>query len=68
MVTAGNLEDSAGVREFSLLNVLNPGAIDSYGDVVLGLAGYSAGMTTDALSIVDDESIFHRGFRLEEDL
>ena len=34
-------------------------AIDADGHIVLGLAGHSAGVATDAGSIVDDKAIIH---------
>ena len=61
MIAARDLKDAASVGECSLLDVLDPGAIHGQGDVVLGLAGDSAGVTADALAVIDDESVSHSG-------
>ena len=57
MVAAMHAEFSRGIRIGSFLDVLDVRPIDADGHIVLGLAGHSAGVTTDAGSIVDDESI-----------
>src|SRR5579863_2538383 len=59
MIAAGDLKDAAGIGERSLFDVLHPGAVHREGDVVLGLAGNGAGVTSDALAIIDDESVAH---------
>lgn len=59
MIATRDLKDAARVRELAFLDVLDPGAIHAYGDLVLGFAGHGAGVATDAPAIVDDESVFH---------
>ena len=59
MITARDLKNAAGVGIGSLLNVLHPSAVYSQRNVVFRLTGNGAGVASDALSIVDDESIAH---------
>ena len=60
MVAPHHREEPFGVRPCTLLDVLHPGAVDSEGDLVLGLAGHRARMAADACRLVDDEPIPHR--------
>jgi hypothetical protein len=57
MVASMHTEFSGGIRIGAGLDVLDVGSIDADGHIVLGLTSDSAGMTTDAGPIVDDESI-----------
>jgi len=59
MIAARDLKNAAGVGEGSLLDVLHPSTVYGEGNVVLGFAGDSAGMTADALTVIDDESVSH---------
>ena len=43
----------------ALLDVFHPGAKHAYWNLVLLLAGYGAGMTTDAAILVDDKAVAH---------
>jgi len=61
MVASMDAEFSGGIWIGSSLDVLDVGSIDSNWNIVLGLTGDSAGMTTYAGSIVDDESIVDHG-------
>jgi hypothetical protein len=66
MIAAGHLEHAAGIRKCSLLDVFHPRAIDGERNVVFRLAGYGAGVTTDALAVIDDESVSHPDFSANE--
>ena len=57
VIAAHDRETALRERERTLLDVFHPGSIDPDRDVVLGLAGDRAGMTTDALPIIDDETV-----------
>jgi hypothetical protein len=59
MVTARDLKDAARVGKHALLYVFHPGSVDAHRYLVLGFARHGASMTTDALAIVDYESVFH---------
>jgi len=59
VVAPHHAESTMRVGETSLLDVLDPGAVDANRCVVLGLASHSAGMTADTLSIIDDECVVH---------
>ena len=60
MVAARHLEHAARVGKHPLLYILHPRPVDGEWNVVLGLAGYRAGVTTDALAVVNDKSVSHR--------
>ena len=61
MIAAGHLEHPAGVGKSALLNIFDPGAVHGERDVVFRLARDCAGVTPDALAIVDDEPVSHAG-------
>jgi hypothetical protein len=61
VIATGNLKDAAGVGEGSLLDVLDPGAIDGERDVVFSLARNGASVAADALAVIDDKSVSHPG-------
>jgi hypothetical protein len=46
-------EEPLGLGPGALLDVLDPGAIDAKGNVVLGFTGNRAGMTTNAVVLID---------------
>jgi hypothetical protein len=56
VVAAHHGKEAASVGELALLNVLHPRAIDADRDLVLAFAGDGAGVTTDAFTVVDQES------------
>ena len=60
MVASRDLKDTAGIGIGTLLHILDPGAVYGEGHVVFRLAGHGAGVTADALTIVDDESVSHQ--------
>ena len=60
MIAARDLKDAASVGVGALLDVFDPGAIHAERHVVLGFAGYRAGMTANALAVIDDKSVLHR--------
>ena len=60
MIAARDLKNPASVGKFAFLNVLDPGAVHTEWDEVLGFACDRAGVTANALAIIDDESVFHR--------
>src|SRR5206468_2885533 len=55
VVAAHHGEQPAAVGEGAFLDVLDPGAIDADGDLVLALARHRAGVAADALAVVDHE-------------
>ena len=59
MVTTIDRENSLRIGEVPLLDILYPSAVNSNRHIVLRLAGDGARVTTDALSVVDDESKIH---------
>jgi len=59
MIAPGDLKDPACVRKNTLLNVLDPGPVHSDRNVVLSLARHRAGMTPDALAVINYEAVFH---------
>ena len=59
MIAAGHLKNAARVGKRALLDVLHPGAIHREGNMILRLARHRAGVTADALAVVDDESVSH---------
>ena len=58
VITAENGEEPLGVGPGSLLDVLDPGSVDSERDLMLGLACDRAGVTADAEVLIDDEAVF----------
>ena len=59
MITSQYTKDSARVRIFTFLCLFNPGAIHTYRDIVLALTSNGARVTTNALSVVYYEAVFH---------
>lgn len=59
MVAALDGKQPPGIREFTFLDVLDPGSIHTDREVVFLFARHRAGVTTDALTVVNDESVFH---------
>ena len=59
VVAAHHAEVAPGVREHALLDVLHPRAVHPQRDLVLLLAGHRAGVTADALALIDDEAVSH---------
>jgi hypothetical protein len=59
VIAARYLEYAACVGKRSLLDILNPCPIHCERNVVLGLAGHGAGVTPNALAIINDESVSH---------
>jgi hypothetical protein len=59
MIAALDRENSACAGKFTLFNILDPGPIDSDRQIMLLLASNCASMTSDALPVVDDESVIH---------
>src|SRR4029077_5761315 len=59
VVAPRDLEEAPRVREGSLLDVLDPRALDSQRNRVLGLARGRAGVAADASPVVDDEREVH---------
>jgi hypothetical protein len=60
MITAKNGKESAGVRVRACFYVLDPGAECAQWNFVFCLTSYGTGMTTDALAMIDQESVFHK--------
>jgi hypothetical protein len=59
MVASLNGKDAASIGENPLFDVFYPGPIHPDREIMLLLAGYSTGMTSDALAIVNDEAVIH---------
>jgi hypothetical protein len=47
------------IRPRALFNILDPGPIDTKRNIVFRLASHRAGVTADALVLVDDETVPH---------
>jgi hypothetical protein len=60
MVAAHHAKMAAGVREFALLDVLDPRAENADWDVVLLLASYRAGVTANTTVVIDYKAIAQR--------
>src|SRR5713226_1678710 len=61
MVAARDLKVPARVGKGSLLDVFDPRAVDTQRDLVLRLARRRARVASDALAVVDEEGVVHRG-------
>ena len=59
MVAARDLKYAARVGENAFLNVLYPGPVHAHRHLVFGLARHRAGVTSDALAVIDYEAVFH---------
>ena len=59
MVAARDLKYPARVGENALFDVLDPSSVHAHWHLVLGLARYRTGVTTDALAVIDYETVFH---------
>jgi hypothetical protein len=59
MVAAGDLKYAARIGEHALLHVLYPSPVHAHRHLVLGFARHRAGVTTDALAVIDYEAVFH---------
>jgi len=60
VVAAENAEMPTGMRKSAFFNVLHPGSKHTDRNLVLLLAGYGTGVTTDAAILVDDKAITHK--------
>lgn len=58
MIAAVDEKITARVGKFAFFDVLDPRSIHADRDVVFGFTRYGAGMTADALALVDDKSVF----------
>ena len=59
MIAARHLKYAARVGKSTLLDVLDPGPIHAHRHLVLCLACHRAGVTSDALAVIDYEAVFH---------
>src|SRR6185437_11118836 len=59
VVTSHHPEVAAGVRVLALLHVLDPGAKDAHGHLVLFFARNSAGVAANAPVLINDEAVAH---------
>jgi hypothetical protein len=59
MIAALYGKNSTGARELSFFNVLHPGSIHTDREIVFLFACNRAGMTANALAIVDNEPVVH---------
>ncbi len=56
MITAYDGKHPARIRELPLFYILDPGPINPDGDIMLCFTSNRAGVTADAVAIVDNES------------
>jgi hypothetical protein len=61
MVAARHLKMAAGIGVCACFDVFDPGAVYAQRNFVFAFAGGGAGMTTNALAVVNDKSIIFRG-------
>jgi len=59
MIAARDLEDSPGIGECSLFNILHPGTVHAERYMVFGFTSHGAGMAANTLSVVDDKAVSH---------
>jgi hypothetical protein len=59
VVAARDLKDAARVGKDALLDVFDPGPVDSDRNLIFGLARHGAGVTANAFAIIDYEAVFH---------
>src|SRR5260370_13374350 len=59
MVAARDLKYAARVGENALLDVLDPGPVHAHRHLVLRFTRHRAGVTSDALAVIDYEAVFH---------
>ena len=59
MIAPRDLKDPACIRKSALLNVLDPGPIHSHRNLVFSLACHRAGVTPDALAVINYKAVFH---------
>ena len=59
MVATKHRKESARVGILTLFDVFDPGAKRAKRDFVFGFAGYGAGVTANAFTMIDDEPVFH---------
>ena len=65
MIATVDKKIAARVGKFAFFDVLDPRSVNADRDVVFGFTRYGAGMTADALALVDDKSVFRQvGFPL----
>ncbi len=60
MIAAVYRKQSAVIGKGPLLHILHMCPINPQGHIVLGFASHRAGVTTDTVPIVNDESVVHR--------
>ena len=58
MIAAVNEKIAPRIGKLTLLDVLDPRSIHSYGYIMFGLACHRAGVAADALALVDHEGVF----------
>jgi hypothetical protein len=59
MIAARDLKYAARVGENAFLDVLDPGPVHTHRHLVLGFTRHRAGVTSDALAVIDYEAVFH---------
>ena len=59
VIAAENAKVPAGMGKLAFLDVLHPGSKHTHWNLVFLLAGYGAGVTTDAAVLVDDKAVTH---------
>ena len=61
MIATLHGKHTPGIGKFPFLDVFDPSPIDADRQIVFLLAGDRAGVTADALAVVDDEAVIHSG-------
>jgi hypothetical protein len=59
VVAPGDLKKAPCVREDPFFGVLHPRPVDAERHFIFGLAGSGAGVATDTLPVIDEETVVH---------
>jgi hypothetical protein len=59
MIAACDLKYAARVGENAFLDILDPGPVHAHRHLILGFTRHRAGVTSDALAVIDYEAVFH---------
>ena len=62
MIAPVNKKIAPRIGKLTLLNVLNPRAVDPNRHIMLGLTRHSTCMTANTLALVDDKGIFRHKY------
>jgi hypothetical protein len=59
VITPHNRKHPGRIRPGALFDILDPGSVDPKRNIVFRLASHRAGVTADALVLVDDKTVSH---------